>query len=431
MSALLFITLLVGLTYAAEECKVNEGHCSKCGECTCECCAEGYTKSNTDTVKCSECAFGYVKDGEECKQCDVHCTSACTTSGKGKCDYSCESGFYLVTEEGDKKNTCATCVAHCAAGQCTSDKKCTTCATGFYKKVGEGEAADQCLACQDSKCVACSEEGTGKCTQCKDGYELKEGKCETKYDCKDNNVKNCGECASTAADAECYECKDGYKFDDAQDDDAKRCVEEDKLTKCEWTDEYCGKKEEGKMRYQEDFCYSNDGVNFKIEGGNQCYYADSACKDRLKQPSYLDVTDNCIRLKDKTTSENKYYKMKKPGKCESEQVKEYTKEDCSDEGTNTFTEVCRKVESGEYENNYVMTSKYSPKFAVFTDADCSKELKEKNQKLLSSINYYNNYASQMNAYIRKIPQNLVAILSHKKEKEFFDKKESKKITSSH
>lgn len=60
-----------------------------------------------------------------------------------------------------------------------------------------------------------------------------------------------------------------------------------------------------------------------------------------------------------------------------------------------------------------------------------KELKEKNQKLLSSINYYNNYASQMNAYIRKIPQNLVAILSHKKEKEFFDKKESKKITSSH
>ncbi|MBR1679880.1 MAG: LemA family protein, partial [Bacilli bacterium] len=60
-----------------------------------------------------------------------------------------------------------------------------------------------------------------------------------------------------------------------------------------------------------------------------------------------------------------------------------------------------------------------------------KELKEKNQKLLSSINYYNNYASQMNAYIRKIPQNLVDILSHKKEKEFFDKKESKKITSSH
>ena len=55
-----------------------------------------------------------------------------------------------------------------------------------------------------------------------------------------------------------------------------------------------------------------------------------------------------------------------------------------------------------------------------------KELKEKNQKLLSSIHYYNNYANQMNAYIRKIPQKIVAILSHQKEKPFFDQKESKK-----
>ena len=52
-----------------------------------------------------------------------------------------------------------------------------------------------------------------------------------------------------------------------------------------------------------------------------------------------------------------------------------------------------------------------------------KELKEKNEKILAGISYYNNYANQMNSYLRKIPRNIIAKLSHIKPKTFFDGKD--------
>ena len=52
-----------------------------------------------------------------------------------------------------------------------------------------------------------------------------------------------------------------------------------------------------------------------------------------------------------------------------------------------------------------------------------KELKTINEKILAGVSYYNNYTNQMNAYIRKIPRNIVAKVVHIKPKPFFDGKD--------
>ncbi len=55
--------------------------------------------------------------------------------------------------------------------------------------------------------------------------------------------------------------------------------------------------------------------------------------------------------------------------------------------------------------------------------DLFKELKTKNEKIIAGVSYFNNYTSQLNSYIRKIPQNIVALISHTKQSPFFDGKE--------
>ena len=51
-----------------------------------------------------------------------------------------------------------------------------------------------------------------------------------------------------------------------------------------------------------------------------------------------------------------------------------------------------------------------------------KDLQNKNEKITAGISYYNNYTNKLNAYIRKIPNNFVAITSRIKPKPFFDGK---------
>ena len=52
-----------------------------------------------------------------------------------------------------------------------------------------------------------------------------------------------------------------------------------------------------------------------------------------------------------------------------------------------------------------------------------KDLKNTNEKLTATITYYNNYTSNLNNYLRKFPNNLIAKIHHIKIKPFFDGKD--------
>ena len=367
-----------------EKCKKGEGHCTECDECgnTCYCCEKGYKNTG---IKCTDCDAGYVKDGENCVKCEDEGCVECDAKGKKQCT-KCESGYTL------KDRQCINCAKHCSycytsgEGKCDEEKYCD-------KKYYLDTTSQTCKECTDKHCYKCSGEGEGKCTECKPGYywDTEKKSCK-KYDCSKNERVHCGLCESAEATATCLECEDGYKEDNYQTDNTKKCIEEGKLTKCEWTDEQCGKKgEEHKERYQEDVCYLEyvgSTKSYKIESGKKCHYTDDKCETRVKKPEYLDVTDKCIRLKDKKVNKgNKCYKMKSGDKCETE-VKEYdvdegTENDddpkcsCNGEGKSTFTPKCRKVEEGEYEDKFVYTVVGSSgKFPLYTDEDCTKPLEK-------------------------------------------------------
>ena len=393
----------------AAECKVDsESHCSKCHECktSCLCCEEGYAKSWSDTIKCSvcdtlngyymlnnkcvkceaehcsvcdssdnkkctTCESGYIAKDGQCKQCDPNCRS-CLVNGEGKCDTnSCDEKYYLA--EG---NTCAKCVEdHCRECSGAGAATCTRCKEGYVLKEGK------CKDCAD-KCLVCTVNGKEKCDTdgCKEKYyTTAEYKCEK---CEDDHCLKC----TGAGQAKCTRCEEGYLLENS------KCTEE-AVCKIENTDQ-CGVKSGYTTYYVNDRCVANVGSgSYKISGGVKCSYTDSACQNKVKEYKYLDVTDNCIRLKDKLNENEpkKYYKMKKVEKCQTpEPVKEYLTEDCSGEGTTTFSSICRKVESGEYEDKYVKTPAsstlfptYNAQFPLYSDASCTQQIEKGDAKCVS------------------------------------------------
>ena len=52
-----------------------------------------------------------------------------------------------------------------------------------------------------------------------------------------------------------------------------------------------------------------------------------------------------------------------------------------------------------------------------------EDFKSANEKLIAGISYYNKHVNEMNAFIRKFPNNIVAKIHHIKPKTFFDGKD--------
>ena len=66
----------------------------------------------------------------------------------------------------------------------------------------------------------------------------------------------------------------------------------------------------------------------------------------------------------------------------------------------------------------------------YKELDSNKELKEilssikeSNEKITASTEYYNKNTNELNGYIRKFPSNIVAKINHMEIKPFFDKKD--------
>ena len=392
---------------AKPECKVDsESHCSKCDECktTCQCCEEGYAKSLTDTIKCSICDSGYYMVNNKCVKCEAEHCSVCDSSDNKKCT-TCESGYIA------KDGQCKQCDPNCRSCLVNGEGKCDTnsCDEKYY--LAEGNT---CAKCVEDHCRECSGAGAATCTRCKEGYVLKEGKCKdcadkclvctvngkekcdtdgckekyyttAEYKCEKCEDDHCLKCTG-AGQAKCTRCEEGYLLENS------KCTEE-AVCKIENTDQ-CGVKSGYTTYYVNDRCVANVGSgSYKISGGVKCSYTDSACQNKVKEYKYLDVTDNCIRLKDKLNENEpkKYYKMKKVEKCQTpEPVKEYLTEDCSGEGTTTFSSICRKVESGEYEDKYVKTPAsstlfptYNAQFPLYSDASCTQQIEKGDAKCVS------------------------------------------------
>ena len=69
-----------------------------------------------------------------------------------------------------------------------------------------------------------------------------------------------------------------------------------------------------------------------------------------------------------------------------------------------------------YEDNKELNENESMK-------EIKEEFKNANEKLLAGISYYNKHVNEMNAFIRKFPNNIVAKIHHIKPKTFFDGKD--------
>ena len=55
--------------------------------------------------------------------------------------------------------------------------------------------------------------------------------------------------------------------------------------------------------------------------------------------------------------------------------------------------------------------------------EVKEEFKNINEKLVAGISYYNKHVTDINNYIRKFPNNIIAKIHHIKAKTFFDGKD--------
>lgn len=155
--------------------------------------------------KCdSSCQIGFFLEDNVCKSCDPNCdmSSGCASKGAGKCDATCMPGYTL------NKSTynCQPCDLNCDANGCETQgaMKCDIgCKLGY--------ALDKitywtCVPC-DAQCNAtagCSNAGPSLCDgPCNDGYFV-----DSHGSCVGCDVNCAGKCSAAG---KCNgPCKDGY-----------------------------------------------------------------------------------------------------------------------------------------------------------------------------------------------------------------------------
>ena len=167
--------------------------------------------------QCLECNNGYYlpsKPNEKtsCKKCEIDKCLRCSdnsNSNELSCN-KCEKGYKL------KNNKCILIVQECTIGEgslCTSCRtederldECLTCNSGFFITTNEINNKSVCSKCSIAFCDKCEiRNGINICNECKNNYFLQDNECKTCEIGEEEKCKTCGTDFGT-----CGSCNDGY-----------------------------------------------------------------------------------------------------------------------------------------------------------------------------------------------------------------------------
>ena len=162
----------------------NQNEKKFCKKCDIVRCTECFDNSNSNEVECKRCQKGYKLKNNKCILIVPDCTigegslcSSCRTEDErlDEC-LTCNSGYFITTDETNNKSICSQCpIAFCVkCGIRNGNNICYDCENNYYLKNNECQA---CEIGEKEKCKTC---GTivGNCGSCNDGYILvKNGSC--------------------------------------------------------------------------------------------------------------------------------------------------------------------------------------------------------------------------------------------------------------